>query len=164
MPVLHSISECIFGRGFSTSPNGRTSKTFSVMGYSMETLSPSSCLTSIYLIWDCGCAWKITKVKIKLWSWWNCRHDGVTGTQLRQLVYWIVSKARVTDLGFLGLFRLDIKKTFFSERVVRHWHKLPREVVWSLYLGVFKNHVDMALRDMVRGHGGGWVSGWTRWS
>ena len=44
-------------------------------------------------------------------------------------------------------------KNFFSE-IVRQWHRLPREVVQSPSLEVFRNRVDVALRDVVSGRGG----------
>ena len=48
-----------------------------------------------------------------------------------------------------GRFRLDIKNSFFGERVVRHWNRLPRVAVGAPSLEVFKKRVDMALQDVV---------------
>ncbi len=48
-----------------------------------------------------------------------------------------------------GRFTWDIGKTFFTERLVKHWNRLPREVAESPSLEVLKRPVDGVLRDMV---------------
>jgi len=59
---------------------------------------------------------------------------------------------RTSSNGFKlkeGRFRLDIRKKFFTMRVVRHWHRLPRGAVDVPFLAVFKARLDGALSNLV---------------
>ncbi|KFP12129.1 hypothetical protein Z169_03991, partial [Egretta garzetta] len=48
-----------------------------------------------------------------------------------------------------GRFRLDIRKKFFTVRVVKHWNRLPREVVEAPSLETFKARLDGALSNLM---------------
>ena len=48
-----------------------------------------------------------------------------------------------------GRFRLDIKRNFFTQRVVTHWNRLPREDVDAPSLEAFKARLDVALGSLV---------------
>jgi len=49
-----------------------------------------------------------------------------------------------------GRFRLDIKKKFFAIRVVKHWPRLPREVVDASSLEAFKVRLGGALSNLIQ--------------
>ncbi|KFP96451.1 hypothetical protein N330_03697, partial [Leptosomus discolor] len=46
-------------------------------------------------------------------------------------------------------FRLAIRKKFFTMKVVKHWNRLPREVVEAPSLETFKARLDRALGNLI---------------
>ena len=48
-----------------------------------------------------------------------------------------------------GRFRLDIRRKFFTRRVVTHWNRLPKEAVDASSLEAFKARLDVALGSLV---------------
>ena len=48
-----------------------------------------------------------------------------------------------------GKLRLNVRKDFLRRRVVKHWNRLPREVVQSPSLEVLKTQLNKALAGMM---------------
>lgn len=44
-----------------------------------------------------------------------------------------------------GTFKSEVRKKFFTQKVLRHWHRLSRAVVDALSLVTFKARLDGAL-------------------
>ena len=63
-----------------------------------------------------------------------------------------VDNGRPSGIGLKwkeGRFRLAIREKFFTERVLRCWDRLPRELVDAPSLGVFRAGLDGALGSLV---------------
>ena len=68
---------------------------------------------------------------------------------------WLVMRVnsdRTRGNGFKlgqGRFRLNIRKKFFTQRLVTHWNRLPKKVVDAPSLEAFKARLDVALGSLV---------------
>jgi len=49
----------------------------------------------------------------------------------------------------LRIFRLYIRKKFFTIKVARHWHRLPRDLVDALSLETLKVRLYGALSNLI---------------
>jgi len=48
-----------------------------------------------------------------------------------------------------GRFRLDMRRKFFTQRVVTHWNRLPKEAVDAPSLEAFQARLDVALGSVI---------------
>ena len=63
-----------------------------------------------------------------------------------------VDSDRIRGNGFKlrqGRFKLDIRRKFFTQRLVIHWNRLPKEAVDAPSLEAFKARLDVALGSLV---------------
>ena len=71
-----------------------------------------------------------------------------------------------------GRCRLDIRRKFFTQRVVTHWNRLPKEVVDVPSLEAFKARLEVALGSLLwwlailwwLAHSRGVETRWSLWS
>ncbi len=62
-----------------------------------------------------------------------------------------------------GRLMLDVVKRSSTQRVVRHWNRLPRDVVDTPSLEIFKARLDQALGNLIQLQGPCSLQGsWTR--
>jgi len=72
--------------------------------------------------------------------------------QERERLFTRVDSDRTRGNGFKlghGRFRLDIRKKFFTQKVMTHWNRLPKEVVDAPSPKAFKARLDVSLGSLV---------------
>jgi len=75
----------------------------------------------------------------------GCQEDG---TRLFSLVPSDRTRGNRHKLKY-GKLRLNMRKNFFPLRVAEHWNRLPREVVDSPSLEIFKARLDKVLCSLL---------------
>lgn len=103
--------------------------------------------TSILVYW-CLLKYYMTKDGVQRESKYlneGCNKEGVRLSSL-------MPSNRIRDHGHKLKHRrlpVNIRKHFFTMRVTKHWHRVPREAAESPSLEVFKNHVDTVQNTLI---------------
>ena len=74
------------------------------------------------------------------------------GKDLSDWLFMRVDSDRTRGNGFKlrrGRFRLDIRRKFFTQSVVTHWNRLPKEAVDAPSLEAFKARLHVALGSLI---------------
>ena len=72
-----------------------------------------------------------------------------TWTKKRLIVNYIPTSCTYNRASYQHRSSLDVRGKLFREKVVRRWHRLPREAVGAPSLEVFKPRLDGALGSLV---------------